>query len=106
MKLKIKWKMTIISVLLAVGFSACGFAGKLPKEAGRRLEGRILKIKEEMKPLETVRSDKYPASTRSYFDYYGLAPEDEIADVEHIFGTFAFIAVFINKNIIKKTLLT
>ena len=46
MKLKIKWKLTIISVLLAVGFSAGGWAGNLPKEAGSRLEVRILKIKE------------------------------------------------------------
>ncbi len=88
MKLKIKWKLTIISVLLAVGFSAGGWAGNLPKEAGSRLEVRILKIKEEMKPLETVQGDEYPASTKTYFDYYGLAFEDEIADAEHIFGTF------------------
>lgn len=88
MKLKIKWKLTIITVLLAFGLSAGCWAVNLPKEAVSRWEDRILKIKEEMKPLETVRGSEYPESTQSYFKYYGLALEDEIADVEHIFGTF------------------
>ncbi len=52
------------------------------------MEDRIVKIKEQMQPLGSVRSGDYPDCVKMYFDYYGLDVEDDIEGVEHLFGTF------------------
>ena len=83
-----KWKSPIVTVLLAIAVGLAVTAGRPGPRGGNQLKGKVVKIKEEMKPLETVGGDEYPASIKIYFDYYGLDPERRIPDVEHLFGTF------------------
>ena len=63
-------------------------AGRPQEKDAAAMEDRIVKIKEHMQPLESVRSGGYPDCVKVYFDYYGLDVEDDIEGLEHLFGTF------------------
>jgi len=63
-------------------------AGCLPEKHADGFEEHIVKIKEQMQPLESAPSGDYPDCIKMYFDYYGLNVEDDIEGVEHLFGTF------------------
>ena len=75
--------MLLCCILAVVGADGC----HLEKEAAA-MRDRTVKIKEQMQPLESVRSGDYPDCVMMYFDYYGLDMADRIEDVEHLFGTF------------------
>ncbi len=83
-----RWKLPIVVMLLFCMLAVLVKAGCLPEKDAGALEDRIVKIKEQMQPLESVRSGDYPDCVKMYFDYYGLDAEDDIEGVEHLFGTF------------------
>ena len=80
--------MPIVVILLLCVFALVVKAGCLPEKDAGALEDRIVKIKEQMQPLESVGSGDYPDCVKMYFDYYGLDMADRIEGVEHLFGTF------------------
>jgi len=63
-------------------------AGRPPEKDAGAMRDRIVKIKEQMQPLESARSGDYPDCVKMYFDYYGLDMAADIEGVEHLFGTF------------------
>ena len=80
--------MPIVVILLLCILAIAVCAGRPQEKDAGPLEDRIVKIKEQMRPLESVRSDDYPDCVKMYFDYYGLDVEGDIEGVEHLFGTF------------------
>lgn len=50
------------------------------------MEDNIVKVKKELRPLESFDGGGYPDSVLSYLDYYGLGFSGD--GIEHIFGTF------------------
>jgi alpha-beta hydrolase superfamily lysophospholipase len=63
------------------------FAGiKLNITRGRIMENAILKIREQIKPLDFNNRQQYPELVTDYFKYYNLDLAEE--NIEHIFGTF------------------
>ncbi|MBN1127024.1 MAG: alpha/beta hydrolase [Sedimentisphaerales bacterium] len=48
----------------------------------------VVKIRDELRPIEVVAGWSYPKATQSYFSYFGLDMEKRIGGVEHLFGTF------------------
>ncbi len=83
-----KWKLPIVVILLLCVFALVVKAGCLPEKDADAMEDRIVKIKEQMQPLESDRSGYYPDCVMMYFDYNCLDMADRIEGVEHLFGTF------------------
>ncbi|MCD6393635.1 MAG: alpha/beta hydrolase [Planctomycetes bacterium] len=83
-----RWKLPIVAMLLFCILAIAVSPGRPPEKDAAAMEDRIVKIKEQMQPLESVRSGDYPDCVKMYFDYYGLDMTDRIEGVEHLFGTF------------------
>ncbi len=52
------------------------------------MENNIVKIREELRPLDVTGDGQYPQSVVNYFKFYGLDFENGLPAVRHIFGTF------------------
>ncbi|RKY07441.1 MAG: hypothetical protein DRP66_06710, partial [Planctomycetota bacterium] len=70
-----RWKLPIVVVLLFCILAIAVGTGCPPEKDAAAMEDRIVKIKEQMQPLESVRAGDYPDCVKMYFDYYGLDAE-------------------------------
>ena len=69
-----------IGITIAVAAVSCRYNASEPAQ--------VIQIREVMHPLSVSDDGQHADLVIDYFKYYGLDPENDFPDVEHVFGTF------------------